>query len=85
MRYRKKPLVVEAVRYRNDLIYPMDGWVEKALDSGVLRRDEYNNAVVKTLEGDMTVANGDYIIKGVQGEIYPCKPEIFERTYERVE
>ena len=37
---------------------------------------------IKTLEGDMVITKGDYIIKGVNGEFYPCKPDIFEKTYE---
>lgn len=41
--------------------------------------------MIKTLEGDMLATAGDYIIKGVQGEFYPCKPDIFEATYEEVE
>ena len=40
---------------------------------------------IRTLEGDMKISNGDYIIKGVNGEFYPCKPDIFEKTYERVD
>ena len=44
-----------------------------------------NTFFIKTLEGGVLVENGDYIIKGVNGEFYPCKPDIFEKTYEEVE
>ncbi|MDH6367536.1 MULTISPECIES: hypothetical protein [unclassified Breznakia] len=43
------------------------------------------NVRIQTLEGDMNVSKGDYVIKGVQGEFYPCKPDIFEATYDKVE
>ena len=47
--------------------------------------DQSVSIIIKTLEGNMEVSDGDYIIKGIQGEFYPCKPEIFEQTYEIVE
>lgn len=48
------------------------------------RVDGTCDLVIKTLEGTMSAEHGDYIIKGVQNEIYPCKPDIFEQTYEKV-
>lgn len=79
-KFRKKPVVIEAVLY--------DGSFE--LD--FLRGDErvwFDGATqtlqIGTLEGTMTARIGDYIIRGVQGELYPCKPDIFEQTYEPVE
>lgn len=59
-KYRKKPVVVEAVEHTGD---PLP---------------------IETLEGTMTAMPGDYIITGVQGEKYPCKPDIFHATYEKV-
>lgn len=47
--------------------------------------DYVNHILISTLEGDMKALPGDYIIKGVSGEFYPCKPDIFDKTYERVE
>jgi hypothetical protein len=60
MKYRKKPVVVEA--YQTD-----------------------KEIVIHTLEGDMKANRGDYIIKEVKGEFYPCRQDIFEQTYEEVE
>ena len=49
---------------------------------GHLSKEKKWNLTIPTLEGEMTASDGDYIIKGVQGEFYPCKPDIFEKTYE---
>lgn len=85
--YRKKPVVIEA--YQNT---PQRGvapaWLREALASGSVRRDETDTGrisfIVKTLEGEMRAEPGDWFIRGVKGEIYPCKPDIFEMTYEEV-
>jgi len=88
--YRKKPVVIEAFKYGID---PRPDWFSDKVTSnqiityvGTDVRDpsEYY-CEIKTLEGIMRGDCGDYIIKGVQGEIYPCKPEIFEMTYDKVE
>ena len=80
MKYRKKPVIVEAIKYDNENI----GKVLRFC--GELYYNPYDNEYyVKTLEGHMKVTDGDYIIKGVKGEFYPCKPDIFEQTYEVVE
>ena len=90
MKYRKKPVVVEAIRCdealsaaRND----WDGlpeWLAAACEGGSVLFGR-GQIVIMTLEGDMTAKVGDWIIRGVQGELYPCKPDIFEATYEAVE
>lgn len=85
MQYRKKPVVIEATQWRSG---KFDGnapdWVETAaLDGSIYRKG--GNLVIKTLEGDMRVEDGDWIIRGVAGELYPCKPDIFDKTYEVVE
>lgn len=76
----KTQVTVEAIKYDKEHI-------GKALSfCGVLDYNPHDNEYyVKTLEGHMKVSDGDYIIKGVQGEYYPCKPDIFEQTYEVVE
>lgn len=89
MKYRKNPVVIEAFQYDGDF-KKQDGdfyipdWAEKAYEQDILI---FRGAdlFVKTLEGEMLVGLDDYIIKGVQGELYPCKPDIFEATYEIVE
>lgn len=81
-RYRKKPVVIEAVQF--DGTDESVDWLLPQLRSGEIGRAT-NKLYIKTLEGTMTADKGDYIIKGVNGEFYPCKPDIFEKTYERVE
>lgn len=90
MKYRKKPVVIEAFQYDGDMIYSdgtpyVPGWALQALESGTMHYKDQGDLYIKTLEGDHHVSEGDFIIKGVAGEIYPCKPEIFEQTYEAVE
>lgn len=87
-KYRKKPVVVEAVQlnwenwgdiceFLGDIISEKNpGRYEEG--SGMERIE----LTIPTKEGDMIVRHGDYIIKGIAGEFYPCKPEIFEATYE---
>lgn len=86
MKYRKKPVVIEAVQFIDSGEVLSD---LSALMKDTIRVDyaDADNPVLKieTLEGTMTANVGDYIIKGIQGEFYPCKPDIFETTYERVD
>ena len=86
-KFRKKPVVVEAMRLTKDNYNIIKDWIGKK--SFCLHRDEKTSfplaVVVKTLEGDMYARVGDWIIKGVEGEFYPCKPDIFEKTYEKVD
>ena len=78
-KYRKLPVVIEAVVW--------DGSVDKmesflTIDWGIANAK--GELVILTLEGTMYASIGDYIIKGVQGEFYPCKPDIFKATYEKL-
>lgn len=87
MKYRKKPVVVEVIKFdetkweyeiansRKSQTFPM---VLLGLKKGFMC------PVIDTFEGEMLVKDGDYIIEGVQGEFYPCKPDIFEAAYEEV-
>lgn len=96
MKYIKKPVVIEAFQYDGDLKggngkYYVPEWAVKAFEDGtIFYKDPVSPLLspcelfVKTLEGEMHVSDGDYIIEGVNGEIYPCKPDIFEKTYEVV-
>jgi hypothetical protein len=94
-KFRKKPVVIEATRYEGKgNMYPsVDGkrgqvptWFWDALEN---KTAEFTNGadplIIHTLEGDHTVSPHDWIIRGVKGELYPCKPDIFETTYEAVE
>ena len=96
MKYRKKPVVIEAFQYDGDLKgtdgkYYVPDWAVKAFESGVMhygQPDRNEQApyelFINTLEGTHHVSVDDYIIQGVNGELYPCKPDIFEKTYEAV-
>jgi len=80
MKYRKKPVVIEAVQY----IANKEGRVA-VMDFMGLEQIAFSDTqgiFIPTLEGIMTAAPNDWIIRGVKGELYPCKPDIFEATYE---
>ena len=84
MKYRKKPVVIEAVQWTGDNgeeIYNFCGNYAKFATSDL----GLGKLGIETLEGFMEASTGDYIIKGVKGEYYPCKPDVFEKTYERVD
>lgn len=96
MKYRKRPVVIEAFQYARDLKgsngeYNAPDWAVKAFKEGVmyfrsLKLDEPPYELfIDTLEGTHHASVGDYIIRGVNGEIYPCKPDIFAKTYELVD
>jgi hypothetical protein len=81
-KFRKKPVVIEAVQWINTVgcaksmegfLGELWGWWYKG-----------DSLVIETLEGSMAASPGDWIIKGVKGEFYPCKPDIFAATYEEV-
>jgi hypothetical protein len=82
-KYRKKPVVIEAMQFTDetkDMVFNFVSCNKQAdFEAGkpILK--------IQTLEGAMTANINDYVIKGVQGEFYPCKPDIFEKTYEKVE
>jgi hypothetical protein len=77
--FRKKAVVIEAFRFDGTVI-SADQWERD--EPMWFRRTLDTNLSIRTLEGDMIVREGDWIIKGVNGEFYPCKPDIFEKTYE---
>lgn len=92
MRYRKKPVIIEAMQWTGsnfeeikqfvtkDLIYDIDDATWK-VGMGI----PHITIKIRTLEGEMLASIGDFIIKGVDGEFYPCKPDIFQKTYDEVE
>lgn len=94
MRFRKKPVVIEAMQWKGvpnpigpdaesgmDYFEKFDQWVDK--NQGDMKLTYSGSSIfVPTLEGVMTASPGDWIIKGVKGEMYPCKPDIFDATYE---
>ena len=92
MKYRKKPVVIEAIQWNGINLTEIKEFVGNNLDCIILD-DAWKVAHgiphvimhIHTLEGDMKVSRNDYIIKGVNGEFYPCKPDIFLKTYEKVD
>ena len=78
-KYRKKPVVIEAVIWNGSNQFEMNVFVNK----GMLTY-EGDTVIIPTLEGQHIASRGDYIIRGVKGECYPCKPDIFYLTYELV-
>ena len=93
MYYRKKPVVIEAIQWNGNNLTE----IKEFVDDSLLVYDIIDTAwqvgkgkphvlmKIKTLEGDMEVSEKDFIIKGINGEYYPCKPDIFEKTYEEVQ
>ena len=78
-KFRKKPVEIEAVQYLgNEATY------NEIISMGCPRVERENDWAIPTLEGEMTVSVGDYVIKGIKGEFYPCKPDIFAATSETV-
>lgn len=83
MKFRKKPIEIEA--WQNGSGEPQPLWFIRAVVSGTIIVNEDYTMTIKTLEGDHLAQPNDWIIRGVKGELYPCKPDIFEATYEAVE
>lgn len=82
MKFRKKPVVIEAVQFQEDNQATHTHVNFGSPENSFYTRDKY---WIQTLEGPLIVQNGDWIITGIKGEHYPCKPDIFEATYEAVE
>ena len=96
MRFRKKPVEIEAFQYDGDLKYSngewyVPDWAVSAFENGTMYYDSRSvkeepcELFINTLEGRHHVSVGDYVIKGVHDELYPCKPDIFVETYEAAE
>ena len=100
MKYRKKPVVIEAIKWNGTNVVEVYNFLENEhIETQYEVKQEGKNfyikfengacklgtLMIKTLEGEHKASIGDYIIKGVDGEFYPCKPDIFEKTYEVVE
>jgi hypothetical protein len=83
MKFRKKPVVIDAFKLGYD---SEPEWFINELGESIsfISSDGEPYLIIQTLEGKMTAHKGDYIIKGVKGELYPCKTDIFEQTYDKV-
>ena len=86
--FRKKPVVIEAWVWdetQETLLLLMEKGMKYGGYESHAEKTYVRNLTIQTLEGSMRANKGDYIINGVKGEFYPCKPDIFEATYERTE
>lgn len=89
MKYKKKPIVIEAFQWTGGPNQTEDPeWIASAITSGMVQIHEHSIypfiMKIQTLEGEHQAKPGDYIIRGIKGEIYPCKADIFDLTYEKV-
>lgn len=83
---RKKPVEIEFMQFNNaDNAYDISQWAVGKIKYKVSHKFDIGYMYVETLEGTMTANLGDYIVKGVNGEFYPVKPDIFEKTYEVID
>ena len=83
-KYRKKPIEIEAIELVNTKKFSEKEVFLDFISNDVKFYNTKDGIVIETLEGNMLAQWGDYVIKGVNGEFYPCKPDIFHKTYERV-
>ena len=84
-KYRKKPVVIEAVQWNGANHLITETFMKGSGATIDYSQSKLGVIQIPALEGVMTAQAGDWIIKGVQGEFYPCKPDIFEQTYEAAE
>ncbi len=92
MKFRKKPVVIDAVRIQKQMVEIAPPWLHNAVVDGrvevrgmsAFTRD-VPSVTIHTLEGAMRGEQGDWIIRGVKGELYPCRDDIFQQTYEQVQ
>lgn len=86
-RYRKKPVVIEAIQYFKDNVNEVLKFIEEKSGKKSSRYayicPKTGDLIIKTLEGEYKASEGDFIIIGIKGEFYPCKPDIFKATYEK--
>ena len=85
--YRKKPVAIEAIQYDGINSAEIAEFMKVMIRTkrSPEEGNKFGKITIETLEGDMKASIGDFIIKGVKGEFYPCKPDIFELTYEKIE
>lgn len=99
-KFRKKPVVITAIQFDGKNTNEVLEFCQKVVEMKIYKEnlamshpmcrlithlDDQNTITIRTLEGDMTARKGDWIICGVAGEFYPCKPDIFKETYEPLE
>lgn len=83
--FRKKPVTIQAVQFdgSTESMVAINGWMTQHGAAGMAGLEGQDKSLkIETLEGTLTASPGDWVIRGIQGEFYPCKPEIFAQTYE---
>ncbi len=80
--YRKRPVLVEAIQFNGKNKDEIMNFVNLSGTNIITYRNEKLH--ISTLEGQLHISTGDWIVKGIKGEFYPCKPDIFKQTYEKV-
>lgn len=86
MKFRKKPIVIEAVQFTGSNLFECLRFMK--MSEAVVNNLELHatdSPIIHTLEGEMSTSVGDWIIRGIKGEFYPCKPDIFAATYDAVD
>lgn len=89
-KFRKKPVVIDAFQFGMQEKSDLPTWAKEAFQGDIIKAFSQQGGAVRwaeieTLEGTHRAEVGDYIIKGIKGELYPCKPDIFHKTYDPVE
>lgn len=82
-KYRKRPVVIEAMEWDGNIV----SLTKVMLDANISTIEQdflSGDVIIPTLEGNMCLRKGDWLVKGTQGELYPCKPDIFKEIYEKV-
>ena len=82
MKYRKRPVVIDAVQWTGTNGFTIAAFMSEPFPDDAHTTD---TPIIHTLEGDLTASVGDYIIRGIKGEFYPCRADIFEATYDAVD
>jgi hypothetical protein len=84
MKFKKEPIVIDAIQFTGLNPYKIERWINEPNTLSISRSDDGNWLLrINTLEGAMYARPGDWVIKGVAGEFYPCRKDVFEKTYER--
>ena len=84
-KYRKKPVIIDACLFDGNIRSIDDFPISEVRKFKLGSENGQYYLIIPTLEGDMKASKGDYIIKGINGEFYPCKPDVFEKTYDIIE
>lgn len=85
MKFRKRPVVIDAIQNLHNQQDEVAAFLGPNRNLGWMRNDLTNVVTITTMEGSMRAESGDWIIKGIKGEFYPCKPDVFEETYDPVD